>query len=121
MGNLEGGVSQPGELQVFAGTLDMDSKGNVIEGGGEKYGDTAGTVTFSYEDEQGQVIEQVMEIHTSIQEPEIVELKVEKEAPETNQWWITIVAGLVLALVLVIIWLYLRLKYYQRMGQSNTS
>lgn len=121
LGNLEGGVSQPGELQVFAGTLDMDSEGNVIEGGGDKYGDTAGTVTFSYEDEQGQVIEQVMEIHTSIQEPEIVELKVEKEAPETNQWWITIVAGLVLALVLVIIWLYLRLKYYQRMGQSNTS
>ena len=55
LGNMEGGVSQPGELQVFAGTLDMDSQGNVIEGGGEKYGDTVGTVTFSYEDEQGQV------------------------------------------------------------------
>lgn len=117
LGNLEGGASQPGELQVFAGTLDMDNQGNIIEEGGEKYGDTSGVVTFSYEDEQGQVIEQSMEVHTSIKEPEIVELKVEKEVPETNQWWITIVAGIILALVLVVIWLYLRMKYYQTMRQ----
>ena len=64
-----------------------------------------------------QVIEQSMEVHTSIKEPEIVELKVEKEVPETNQWWITIVAGIILALVLVVIWLYLRMKYYQTMRQ----
>lgn len=117
LGNLEGGTSQPGELQVFVGRLDMDNQGHIIEEMGDKYGDTAGTVTFSYEDEQGQVIEQTMEIHTSIKEPEIVELKVEKEAPKTNQWWITIVAGIFLVLVLVIIWLYLRMKYYQRMRQ----
>jgi len=117
LGNLEGGTSQPGELQVFAGTLDMDNQGIMIEEGGDKYGDTTGLVTFSYEDEQGQVIEQTQEIHTSIQEPEIVELKVEKEKPQTNQWWITIVAGMFLILVLVIIWLYLRMKYYQRMNQ----
>ena len=95
----------------------MDNQGNIIEEGGEKYGDTSGVVTFSYEDEQGQVIEQSMEVHTSIKEPEIVELKVEKEVPETNQWWITIVAGIILALVLVVIWLYLRMKYYQTMRQ----
>ena len=41
LGNLEGGTSQPGELQVFAGTLDMDNQGNIIEEGGEKYGDTS--------------------------------------------------------------------------------
>ena len=74
-------------------------------------------MTFSYEDEQGKVIEQTQEIHTSIQEPEIVELKVEKEKPQTNQWWITIGAGMFLVLVLVIIWLYLRMKYYQKMNQ----
>lgn len=81
LGNLEGGTSQPGELQVFAGTLDMDNQGTVIEEGGDKYGDTIGLVTFSYEDEQGQVIEQTQEIHTSIEEPEIVELKVERRSP----------------------------------------
>lgn len=117
LGNLEGGTSQPGELQIFAGTLDMDNQGTVIEEGGDKYGDTTGLVTFSYEDEQGKVIEQTQEIHTSIQEPEIVELKVEKEKPQTNQWWITIGAGMFLVLVLVIIWLYLRMKYYQKMNQ----
>ena len=115
MGNMEGGASEQGELQVFAGTLDMDADGAVIEGGGDKYGDTLGTVTFCYEDEQGKEIKQTMEIHTMIREPEIVELKVEKETPQTNQWWITIAAGVFLMLILIIIWLYLRMKYYQRM------
>ena len=54
LGNLEGGASAPGELQVFAGTLDMDAQGNIMENGGAKYGDTVGTVIFSYEDEQGE-------------------------------------------------------------------
>lgn len=115
LGNMEGGASEQGELQVFAGTLDMDADGAVIEGGGDKYGDTLGTVTFCYEDEQGKEIKQTMEIHTMIREPEIVELKVEKETPQTNQWWITIAAGVFLMLILIIIWLYLRMKYYQRM------
>lgn len=115
LGNLEGGASAPGELQVFAGTLDMDAQGNIMENGGAKYGDTVGTVIFSYEDEQGEQIEQTMEIHTCIQEPKTVELKMEKEKPQTNQWWITIVAGVFLVLLLVIIWLYLRMKHYQSM------
>lgn len=113
LGNVEGGTSMPGELKVFAGTLDMDAHGNTIEGGGEKYGDTVGTVIFSYENEQGEQIEQTMEIHTCIQEPKTVELKIEKKQPQTNQWWITIVVGVVLVLLLVIIWLYLRMKHYQ--------
>lgn len=115
LGNVEGGASAPGELQVFAGTLDMDAQGNIMENGGEKYGDTVGTVIFSYEDEQGEQIEQTMEIRTCIQEPKTVELKVEKEKPQTNQWWITIVAGVFLVLLLVMIWLYLRMKHYQSM------
>ncbi len=105
----------PGELQVFVGTLDMDAQGTLIEGATEKYGDTIGTVVFSYENAQGEVTEQTQEIHTLIEEPQIVELKVEKEVPKTNQWWITIVAGIMLLLILVIIWLYLRLRFYQRM------
>ncbi len=114
VGTLEGGAAAPGEIQVFAGTLDMDEQGNLIEGAGDKYGDTIGKVILSYENEQGEANEQELEIRTSIQEPKIVELKVEKEKPKTNQWWITIVAGVILALILVIVWLYLRMKYYQR-------
>lgn len=117
LGNLEGGASLPGELQVFVGTLDMDAQGMLIEGGAEKYGDTVGTLVFSYENAQGEVTEQTQEIHTCILEPEIVELNVEKEKPKTNQWWITIVAGIMMLLILVIIWLYLRMKFYQRMRQ----
>ena len=103
----------PGELKVFAGTLDMDAQGNFIENGTEKYGDTVGNVIFTYENEQGEQIEQTMEIRTCIQEPKTVELKIEKEKPQTNQWWMTIVAGVVLILLLIIIWLYLRMKHYQ--------
>lgn len=115
LGNIEGGSSADGEQKVFVGTLDMDAQGNVVEEGGKKYGDTSGTVIFSYENEQGEVTEQKMEIHTEIQEAEIVELTVEEEKPKTNQWWITIIFFVIAALVLVIVWLYLRMKHYQRM------
>ena len=113
LGNLEGGASVPGEMQVFAGTLDMDAQGNIMENGGEKYGNTVGNVIFSYEDEQGEQIEQKIEFHTCIQEPKTLELKVEQQKPQTNQWWITIVAGVFQVLLLAIICLYLRMKHYQ--------
>ena len=65
LGNMESGASLDGEIPVFAGTLDMDADGNVMEGGGEKYGDVVGTVIFSYEDEQGKVTEQEQKLHTA--------------------------------------------------------
>ena len=97
----------------------MDNEGNIIEEHGEKYGDTLCTVIFSYENEQGEVSEQKQELKTSIKKPQIVELKVEKEAPKTNQWWITILAGAFLVLILIIIWLYLRMKHYRRISESK--
>lgn len=118
LGNMEAGTSLDGEIPVFAGTLDMDADGNIIEGGGEKYGDTIGTVIFSYEDEQGKAIEQSQKVHTSIKKPQVVELKVEKEPEKTNQWWITIIILVAAAMALVIAWLYLRMKHYQRMGME---
>ena len=116
---MEAGASLDGEIPVFAGTLDMDADGNVQEEGGEKYGDTVGTVIFSYEDEQGQVIEQKQQLHTAIKKPQVVELKVEKDPEKTNQWWITTVILIIAAMALVIIWLYLRMKHYQRMGMMH--
>lgn len=117
LGNIEGGTSSEGELQVFAGTLDMDAEGEIIEGA-EKYGDTSGKVIFSYENEQGEVMEQVQEIHTSVKKPQMVELKIEKEVQKTNQWWITIIILIFLVLIFGMIWLYLRMRYYKNRGKS---
>lgn len=119
LGTVEPGSSSDGEISVFAGNLCMDNEGNTIEEDGEKYGDTLCTVTFSYENEQGEVAEQKQELKTSIKKPQIVELKVEKEEPKTNQWWITILAGAFLALILIIVWLYLRMKHYRRISESR--
>ena len=115
LGNIEGGTSADGEQKVFVGTLDMDAQGNVSQEGGEKYGDTTGFAILSYENEQGEIMEQKVEIHTTIREAETVKLEIEEQKPKTNQWWITIVFFVVLALLLVIIWLYLRMKHYQKM------
>ena len=115
LGNIEGGTSVDGEQKVFVGTLDMDAQGNVSQEGGEKYGDTTGFAILSYENEQGEIMEQKVEIHTTIREAETVKLEIEEQKPKTNQWWITIVFFVVLALLLVIIWLYLRMKHYQKM------
>lgn len=114
LGNVEAGASTSGEIPVFAGTLDMDEQGEISQEGAEKYGKASGTVIFSYENEKGEVIEQTMEIQTEIKEPEIVELKVEKEEPETNQWWITIIFAVFLVLILAIVWLSLRIKYFKK-------
>lgn len=115
LGNIEGGTSADGEQKVFVGTLDMDAQGNVSEESGKKYGDTSGFVILSFENEQGEVTEQKVEIHTTIREAETVKLEIEEQKPKTNQWWITIIFFVVLVLLLVIIWLYLRMKHYQRM------
>lgn len=113
LGTMEAGTSLDGEIKVFAGTLNMDSEGNIIEEDGKKYGETTGTVVFSYENEQGELTEQSQEVHTSIKKPQVVELKVEKEAPKTNQWWITIIILILIVLILIICWLYLRMNYYK--------
>lgn len=118
LGNIEGGNSADGEQKVFVGTLNMDEEGNISDEGGEKYGDTSGMVILSYENEQGQVTEQKMELHTTIQQAESVELTIEEQKPKSNQWWITIIFFVISALVLVIVWLYLRMKHYQRMGRT---
>lgn len=111
IGNVEAGAAIDGEIPVFAGTLDMDE---VSEKEGNKYGETSGTVIFSYENEKGETIEQKKEINTQIKKPQMVELKVEKDKPQTNQWWITIVFGIIVVLILIVIWLYLRMKHFKK-------
>lgn len=115
LGNVEAGTAVDGEILVFIGTLDMkESTETSGEDSEEKYGDTSGTVIFSYENENGEVVEQRQELPTTILKPQVVELKVEQEEPQTNQWWITIAAGIVLLLFFLLLWLYLRLQYWKK-------
>lgn len=113
LGNMEAGASEDGEIPVFIGTLDMDANGET-SGGGEKYGETSGVVVFSYENEQGEVQEQTMEVHTQIQEPKQVQLKIEEEAPRTNQWWISILVLAAIVLISLMVWFYLRMKHFRK-------
>ena len=50
-------------------------------------------------------------INTEVKEPQIVELKIEKE---TNQWWITIIVMLISTLILVIVGLYFRIQSFKK-------
>lgn len=113
MGNMEAGESKDGEIPIFVGTLDMDEKGEV-SAEGEKYGETSVKLVFSYENEQGEVREQTMKIPTQICQPNQVQLKIEKEVPKTNQWWVSIIVLTALALIFIIVCLFLRLKHFKK-------
>ena len=69
----------------------LDITGEILKEDGEMYGDLDGEVIFSYENEQGEITEQRQKFSTVIKKPQVVELKVEKQKQETNQWWITII------------------------------
>ena len=114
LGNLEGGASQEGEIAVFVGNLAMDADGNLDEAD-EKYGGTTGNVIFSYENEQGEVTEQSQEFASAIRKPKVIELDIEKEEPQTNQWWVAALALSMLALILLAVGLYLRMSHYRKL------
>lgn len=118
LGNIEPGSSMDGEMQIFAGTLDMDEQGEISDENAKKYGDVFGQILFSYEDDAGVATVQKQEFSTAIKKPQVVELKIEEEKPQTNQWQITVTAMGFLVLILIIVWLWLRMKHYQRMGKE---
>lgn len=119
LGNIEPQTALDGELQIFAGTLNMDAQGEITDESAEKYGDVSGRVIFSYENEQGELTTQEQEYKTSIKKPQTVNLTIEEpEKQETNQWWITIAIMGFLAMLFAILWLYLRMRHYQRMGRE---
>ena len=113
-GNLEEGDSQEGEIPVFTGTLDMEENGEET-GVGEKYGNTVATVLFSYENENGEVIEREQQINVEIKKPKQVNLKIENEVKKTNQWWISIIIIAFIVLIFVIAWLYIGMRRYKRL------
>lgn len=63
-------------------------------------------------------MEQEQAFTTAIRKPQTIDLVIEEEAPETNQWWVTIVILTILTLLLAIALLYFRMKHYQRIGRE---
>lgn len=86
-GTLDAGTSYDGTMKIYVGNKNMDSIRQAdADTNEDAYGATAGTLTLTYEDAFGQAYTQTQEFSTYIQEPEIIELTVEKEV-ETNSWW----------------------------------
>ncbi len=86
-GTLDAGASYSGSMKVYVGNKNMESIREADADTGEgAYGSTSGTLTLTYEDAFGQTYTQTQDFSTYIQEPEVVELTVEKEV-ETNSWW----------------------------------
>ncbi len=121
-GNLEAGASYEGVLRIYVGSKAMESLAdagtdgnNVKHSGqddtvGELYGQTAGTLTLTYEDAYGETYRQTQEFATEILEPRIVELSVEKTEEQTNQWQAAILLLMGVLFVLIVVLMGWRLR-----------
>lgn len=98
IGDMEAGTEGNATLNLFVGTKDL----SVGYTGTEQYGSTTGTVTLTYEDEEGKEAHEEFSFHTTIVEPVIV--KREAEQPQkkpASQWWISVImVGAVILLTL---------------------
>ncbi len=110
LGNLEAGAAGEGTMQIYVGTRTMESMG-VDAGGsdGEKYGPVEGTVTFRYEDGDGEVYEETRPFQTEIKKAQIVSFAAE-EPEETNSWGMSVAAAAFAGLVFWILLLLFRLR-----------
>ncbi len=98
VGDMEAGTEGNATLNLFVGTKDL-SEGYT---GTEQYGSTTGTVTLTYEDEEGKEAHEEFSFNTTIVEPVIV--KREEEQPQkkpASQWWVSVImVGAVILLTL---------------------
>ncbi|MBP3506551.1 MAG: hypothetical protein J6K43_09150 [Lachnospiraceae bacterium] len=81
IGNMEAGTVQTGSIQVSVTSL---SNSNSM------YGPTKGTITFYYEDEEGNEYTETEEFSTVICSP-FSEKTLEEEPDQPGQWWIIMV------------------------------
>lgn len=93
IGDVDGGMSAEGMGQVTVTGL---TKGNF------SYGQTKGTVTFYYEDADGNELTEVKNFTTTIESPFSGEAKAEEDNP--TQWWIimAVIATVIIVAVTVI-------------------
>lgn len=85
IGDVDGGMSAEGLGQVTVTGL---TKGNF------SYGQTKGTVTFYYEDADGNELSEVKNFTTTIESPFSGDTKTEEDDP--SQWWIIMVVIVVI-------------------------
>lgn len=99
MGDMEPGTGGTASLNLFISSKDM-SEGYT---GTEKYGNTEGTVTLTYEDAAGEEYTQEYPFQTKIEEPVVPSSgdNQEEEKP-AGQWWISVAVllGILAAAVL---------------------
>ena len=104
IGDIEAGKTAAGNVKISVTSL---SKGSSL------YGETRGTVTYYYEDEDGKEYEETVNITTNIKTPFS---NTTKETPEdTGQWWIimTVVVGILFFFIIGMILRGIRRKKRQ--------
>lgn len=95
LGDVDGGMSADGTGQIAVTGL---TRGNF------SYGKTKGTVTFYYEDSDGNELTEIKSFTTEIESPFSQNPKAEEDAP--GQWWIimaVITAGIAIGGILIVI------------------
>ena len=105
IGTMGAGTSATTKIELYIIALNA-SKGNE---NGNQYGDTVGTVTLIYENENGEAFQQETTFETTVNRP-IVQLQqtdnTEEETQKAaSQWWVSvlILGGVILAAVIGII------------------
>ena len=101
IGDVDGGMSAEGMGQVTVTGL---TKGNF------SYGQTKGTVTFYYEDADGNELTKVKNFTTTIESPFSGETKTEEDAPK--QWWIimAVIAAVIIVGVTIIVFKKIKVR-----------
>ncbi len=103
IGDVEGGMSANGTVQV---TITGLTKGNF------SYGQTKGTVTFYYEDADGNELTEVKNFTTTIESPFSGDTKAEEDDP--SQWWIIMTVIAVIIVAFVIVFIIKRIKGFRK-------
>lgn len=110
-GTLEAGASFDGSVRIYVGNKNMKSISQFDgEAGEDAYGQTAGKLILTYEDAYGEVYTQTQEFTTVIEKPQMVELEVEKEEAETNEWYGAVLVLVTLLFILILCVMELRLR-----------
>ena len=97
LGDIEPGMGKTGEMKVFIGMLSM------TEGYSESYGNTKGTYTITYQDDNGEIFTESMEVGTKILQPVISPSPTPDPALQQaqSQWWITALIGFAIIAIIV--------------------
>ena len=104
IGTMDAGSSATTEIELYIIALNA-SKGNE---NGSQYGDTVGTITLIYEDENGEECSQETQFETSVNRPIVEITQTEPEAEEekaAGQWWIAVLGlgGVILGIGFILI------------------